>query len=709
MTSILKRDFKAYFTSPIGYIYIGSYIFVLNLVFYLNNALGNSASVSGVFGFMLLVMMFTTPILTMRVFSEEYKMKTDLLLLTTPVRTFDIVSGKFLSAQLVFVTLLALTLTWPAIISAFASNNVAEVIGNYAGMFFIGAAYIAMGIFISSLTENQVVAAVGSLGMFIGLYLLDVIHSFFYSNGAFPLWFMNALGSISVFGRYGSINSGILALDDVVFFISLTLLFLFLTARRWDRQRGFSIAITAIFIVGVVLVNIAATQLTTRFYLKADLSEQKFYTLSEQTIDVLRGIGEDVTITVLDKEAEWQNPEDLRYRLMETLNMYSSYSGGRVKVNYIDPDLNPRIKEQYPALTDVVSGDIIVESARRYTSVNAGNLFLWSYNNRNQPAPVAMDAEQKLTSALLYTLSDVTARAVFLEGHNESPTTALQALFETSNYEVETINLAHNDLPADTTVVICAAPKSDLLPLEMERLEAYMNSGGNTMIFYDMDTPKLPNLDLYIEEWGVSVSSELVLDPTYNFGYLYAIGAAVLAPEKLPSAESLDTVNKMAVMGGARPLTPLWPTGEREWRTSEPLVASWSTSYSKSFDSDNATAEKSPGDKEGPFILAMLTTDRGNVNLNPVTSRMLVSSYCLIDDTALGNSQYFINAQLLGVIANDFNPSGESVIIPVKVLAGSSMSIMSGQVRVIFFALVIAMPLIIFVAGGFVWRKRRSL
>ena len=235
MLAVFKRDFKAYFTSAIGYVYLGAYILVLNLIFYLDSGLGGSASLAGGFSFMLLVMMFITPILTMRVFSEDFKQKTDQLLLTAPVKLSRIVLGKYLSSLAVFGCLLALTLAWPFAISLIGTNNGAEVIGNYVGILCIGSAYIAMGVFISSLTENQVIAAVGSLGLFVGLYILEMLSIYFYQ--VIPSFILTALRFISIFGRYSGITRGVFAFDDIVFFLSVSAVFLFLTVRGLEKRR----------------------------------------------------------------------------------------------------------------------------------------------------------------------------------------------------------------------------------------------------------------------------------------------------------------------------------------------------------------------------------------------------------------------------------------------------------------------------------------
>jgi ABC-2 type transport system permease protein len=712
MTSVLKRDFRAYFTSPIGYIYIGAYIFVLNLVFYLENGLSQSASLSNVFSFMLIVMMFITPILTMRVFSEEYKQRTDQLLLTTPIRTFDIVLGKFLSAQLVFITLLALTLTWPLTISVLGENNFAEVVGNYVGILCIGAAYISMGIFISSLTENQVVAAVSSLGLFLALYLVDILSSFFFSSGALPIWIMSILNYTSIMGRFNSVTTGILALSDVIFFLSVCTLFLFLTARRWDRQRGFSILITAIFLAGLILVNILATQLTDRFYLKADLTEHGIYTLSEQTIQVLREMDEDVTFTVLAEETVWQS--DMRNRLVETLNLYYSHSGGRITINYLNPTINPRIGEQYPAIADLKEGDIIIESSRRYTSVSWHDLFDWSLNiTTRSNTPVALNAEQPVTSALLYALSERTPRAVFLEGHGEIPSEALKDLFVKANYEVQTLNLAHNELPEDTTILLSVGLRSDFLEVEMERLESYMRDGGNFIVLYDPATPRLPRLDLYLEEWGIAVENEMVLDSQFNYGAPFIIASVLLNSDMLPSLNDIDIDTKYTVMNGARAISALWPTGERRQRTISPFMFSMpSTSYSKHFTDMLVSLERASNDESGPFMLAIIASENlllPDNRYSGITSHLMVSSVCLAEDQAIENSLSFLNAPLFGAIANDFNPAGSSVIIPSKLFAGSMMPVLAGHARAILIILVIAMPLLILASGVLVWRRRRNL
>lgn len=235
MGAIFKRDFRSYFTSPIGYAYVGAFVLVMNLYFYLANVASGYSDMSEVFSFMLVIMMFTTPVLTMRIFSEEFKQKTDQLLLTSPVKLWQIVAGKFFACLSVFGIVLAFTLIWPAIVTMFGVTNSALVLANYLALISVASVYISLGLFISSLTESQLVAAVGSLGLFIGIYLIDFAVSVL--SGAAPAWLVNSLSFISIFSRFEVIKQGVFSLADIIFYISVTVIFLFLSVRILERKR----------------------------------------------------------------------------------------------------------------------------------------------------------------------------------------------------------------------------------------------------------------------------------------------------------------------------------------------------------------------------------------------------------------------------------------------------------------------------------------
>ena len=233
MNAIRKRDLQGFFGSRLGYVYIGAFLAVMNLYFFATCVLSSSSDVSSVFSNMLIVFLFLMPILTMRLFSEDYKQGTDRLLLTAPISVWAIVGGKFLAAIGVLLRALLGTVPWLLIILLFGTPSWSAILGCYIAVLCAAAIFAAMGMFLSSLTESQLIAAVLSFALFLGLYVADMLS---YSMGTDGL-----LGSIlnwfSIFTRYDTFMSGQFSLGNLIYFLSLTGLFLYLTARVLERRR----------------------------------------------------------------------------------------------------------------------------------------------------------------------------------------------------------------------------------------------------------------------------------------------------------------------------------------------------------------------------------------------------------------------------------------------------------------------------------------
>ena len=233
MTAICKRDLQGFYRSPLGYVYTGAFLAIMNLYFFASCILSSSSDVGSVFSNMLIVFLFLMPILTMRLFSEEYKQGTDKLLLTAPVGVWDIVGGKFLAALGVLLGALLCTIPWLIIIIIFGTPAWGTILGCYIAVICASAVFAAMGMFLSSLTESQLIAAVLSFALFLGLYIADMLS---YSLGTDSL-LGTVLSWLSIFTRYDTFMSGQFSLGNLVYFLSLTGLFLYLTARVIERRR----------------------------------------------------------------------------------------------------------------------------------------------------------------------------------------------------------------------------------------------------------------------------------------------------------------------------------------------------------------------------------------------------------------------------------------------------------------------------------------
>ncbi|MFV0401170.1 MAG: ABC transporter permease subunit [Oscillospiraceae bacterium] len=232
MGSILRREWNAYFSSPIGYIYLAVYYFFSGLFFFMFTLSYNTNDITSVFSNMFTIVLFLIPILTMRLFSEDKKYRTDQALLTAPVSLTGLVMGKYLAAVAVFATGLSITILFGLIVNFFVAPNWGMIWGNFIAMLLLGMAVIAIGMLISSLTESQVIAATGGFAAGMILMLVDVI-----AQGVQNPFLSKILQALSFSQHYYSFQDGIFRLADVLFFLGACAVFIFLTVRSLEKRR----------------------------------------------------------------------------------------------------------------------------------------------------------------------------------------------------------------------------------------------------------------------------------------------------------------------------------------------------------------------------------------------------------------------------------------------------------------------------------------
>jgi len=232
MGAIIRRELSAYFTSPVGFVYIGAVYFLSGIFLLTGSLMAGSADIRPVFSSLFSVVMFLTPVLTMRLMSEDRRRKTDQLLLTSPVALGAIVAGKFLSAAVVYIAAISVTLLYAAVLSFFASITWAVIFGNYIALLLAGLAFISIGQFISSLTESQAAAATGTFAAVLGILFLDVLPSII-TNPVLSSF----IQELSFTRRFTPITSGILSVSNLFYFFSICAVFLFLTTRVLEKRR----------------------------------------------------------------------------------------------------------------------------------------------------------------------------------------------------------------------------------------------------------------------------------------------------------------------------------------------------------------------------------------------------------------------------------------------------------------------------------------
>lgn len=232
MLAVLKRELSAYFKAPVGYVFIAASFLFSGFFFWMFSLSVGSTDVSGVFQGMFYVYMIFVPILTMRLMAEDNRQKTDQLLLTAPVSLFGLVMGKFLSAYIIFLMGDVIMLIYGVVMSFYASVNWAMILGNFVALALAGGIFVAAGLFISSLTESQMIAAIGSFALNLTLMLITTVSS------VIPWKIVSdVIASLSVFDRYYEFTTGIFSLSNTFFFLSVIVIFLFLTVRVLEKRR----------------------------------------------------------------------------------------------------------------------------------------------------------------------------------------------------------------------------------------------------------------------------------------------------------------------------------------------------------------------------------------------------------------------------------------------------------------------------------------
>ncbi len=233
MLAIFKREMRAYFSTPIGYVFLAVFTAVSGVVFALSTYMAETASVSTYFTMMTVAYVLLIPILTMKIFSDELRSKTDQLLLTAPVSLTSVVFAKYFAALCMYM--LAVTLSMVNFLFLAVNGYTVQLgiaVGMFISMILIGMACIAVGVFISSLTESQLVAVLLTMVVLVVMMFINIF------NSVIPYaWLRTALSWLAINSRYGILAAGRFDFTAILYYISIAGTFLLLTVRVFEKKR----------------------------------------------------------------------------------------------------------------------------------------------------------------------------------------------------------------------------------------------------------------------------------------------------------------------------------------------------------------------------------------------------------------------------------------------------------------------------------------
>ena len=347
--AVTKKELLSFFNSPIAYIFLGTFVLVSYYVFFWVDKFfaRNIADLRPLFNWMPLLLIFLVSAITMRMWSEERRMGTLESLMTAPVQIWQLVVGKFLACLSLIVIALLLTISLPITVAILGELDWGPVIGAYLACVLLAAAYVAIGLFVSSKSDNQIVSLILSI-------LLSVVF-YFIGAGTFVNLFSPAtaefLKNISTSDHFTAISRGILDFRDIYYYISLAAVFLVLTVLslqklRWSSVKSSRHRNIQFFALLLILNLIAANFWLQRQRVKVDLTAGQVHTLSESTEGILSQLGEPLLIRGFISKKTHPLLAPLIPQIKDLLAEYEAESNGMLRAEVVDPKNNAELEEE---------------------------------------------------------------------------------------------------------------------------------------------------------------------------------------------------------------------------------------------------------------------------------------------------------------------------------------------------------------------------
>jgi len=555
MFSLFKKEISQFFGSLTGYVVIVVFLSVTGLYLWIfpgvyNIPDGGYAVLDGLFELAPWVYLFLVPAISMRMFSEEKRSGTIELLFSRPLSEIEIVLAKYFAG--LTVILLSIVPTSVYFISVYLLGNPVgsidsgAVLGSYSGLFFLSAIYLSVGLFSSSLTDNQVVAFIIAVLLSFTWYLgFDFISGIPLSGAV-----SDFLSSLGINRHYESVSRGVLNINDLSYFVMMVAWFLLLTVivLEWNRKPWRRVLkILVIYTSVAVITGFAADN----SHLRIDFTSEKRFTLSDKTIDLLSDVGEPIIVDVyLDGELQ-PGLRKLKKSIAEKLSDFAVYCKAPLYVNYIDPynAVKPSEYEKYfnaLAKHGLKPVDVHIKTDKGITTKRIFPCVVFRKGDydvvlnllRNNPSLSGRGnlnnsrelLEYEFARAIKILTRGKRENIAFLTGHGELGEWQVKdisyALYE--NYDIQRITTEELKLNPDSfKALVIAGPENPFSEKDKFIIDQYIMKGGRVMWLIDnvnvsldslsegMTTLAFPrdlNLGDQLFRYGVRIGYDLIQD-----------------------------------------------------------------------------------------------------------------------------------------------------------------------------------------------------
>ncbi len=718
MIAIFKREFRAYFQNVIGWLFIAAVLAVYGIYYFAYNLAQGYAYISYPLSSVTIILLIAIPILTMRSLSDERRSKTDQLTLTSPISVGKLVFGKYLAMVAVYTIDVVIIIISALLLSRFGTVPFGESAVAIFGFWLFGCAYLSIGMFLSSLTESQVISAVLTFLVLFLTYMMSGICSLISSDGNL---LTTILSAFDVYTQFSNFLNGMLEITSVIYFLSIVVLMNFLTCqsiqkRRWSVSRNtistgvFSGGFIAVGIVLTVIVNLLVGQIPVT-YTSFDCTYSKYYEITEDTETVLADLDTDITIYVYVAESSKDTMIDT------TLQRYAALSK-HITVEYVNPNSNPTFYTTYTDTTPT-SNSVIVVSENRSRVIDYYDIIETSIDYSTYSYTYAYDAEGEITSAIEYVSMDSDELPVVYEvtGHNEvSIGSNFEEALEKANITLESLELLNEEsVPEDAAALIINSPSSDFNEADAQKVIDYLQAGGKVLITADYLSQDLENFQSILEAYGVTSVPGVVVENDTNY-YYYMYGQLYLLPEIASTDYSSSSTSSYVLAANCQGFTYTEDSDEDTEEDTEDaensityteILTTSESAVSKTDYTNITTAEYEDGDTQGPFALGLaveqLTEDESE------TSQLVLlgSEYFLDDsfDSAVSNGNSTLFTDIISAFVGDVELS--TSVIASKSLTMDTLTVTASAIGLLGVGFTIVIPLVLLAAGIVIWVLRR--
>lgn len=473
-------------------------------------------------------------------------------------------------------------------------------------------------------------------------------------------------------------------------------------SRRF-KHGSLATIITIGFIVVLVLINVVFGMLSERFPMQIDLTADKRFELTDDSVNFVKGLEDDVNITVCASEATFENAGSIYKQAYEIIKNYEKHSS-KVHLDFVDLQREPLFAQKYPG-EDIVLGDIIVETSKRMRIVKSSSFFSQTQSAYGTTV-YSSEAEQVMTSAIMYVTDEHPTKAVFLTGLNNADVSGLRSILESNNYQIVEQNLQTEEIDSEAEIIVLPQPSVDITADMAKKLEAYLDNNaefGKSLIFVASTvsgTSEIgPVLKNFLAEWGIEIGNEVIVESNTANAVQNAYNVVnVLADEEFNKL--LKGTNLPLLTPSARPVWTLFE--EKDNRMTRVIAKTSPTAFLQRLDEDDVT--DLIYDSFNTIVIG--SRQRINDNEQKLSNVLAIGSQLMTSENYVKYAGC-TNGEVLVAAANDLTKKEDAVkILPVE-FSNKTISITEKTYKMYSNIFVWIIPILVLAAGTVVWLRRR--